>query len=269
MVKIPITSDAIDMCGTGGDGMGTFNISTAASFVVAGAGVPVAKHGNRSISSHSGSADVLEKLGVNIQMPPEKSARCIDEIGMGFLFAPALHPAMKYVMPTRRALAVRTVFNILGPLCNPANVKRQIVGLFDGTLTEKMAEVLKLLGAESAMLIHGSDGMDEITPAGITDISTLGNDGIITFQEFHPEKYGYNTLKVSEIQGGTPEKNAEIISNILNGKDGPHREVVVLNAAAGLIVGGKAGSFEEGISLAEESIDSGSAKTVLKKLVSA
>jgi anthranilate phosphoribosyltransferase len=269
MVPVSISVDAIDMCGTGGDGMGTFNISTAASFVVAGAGVPVAKHGNRSISSKSGSADVLGELGVDIQMPAAKVAENIDEIGVGFLFAPAYHPAMRHVMPARKSLAVRTVFNILGPLCNPAQVKRQVIGLFDGALTEKIAEVLKLLGHESALLVHGADGMDEITSTGVTNMAHLDGGGSIQSMQFEPDQVGYEKAKVVEIQGGNPAENADIMRALFDGKKDAYRDVVVLNAAAGIMVGGKAKDFKAGVTLAEESIDSGAAKDVLQRLVSA
>ncbi|MCF7803563.1 MAG: anthranilate phosphoribosyltransferase [Candidatus Marinimicrobia bacterium] len=269
MVQVPISADAIDMCGTGGDGIGTFNISTAASFVVAGAGVPVAKHGNRSISSKSGSADVLAALGVDINMEPDKIAECIDDIGLGFLFAPAFHPAMKHVMPARKSLGIRTVFNILGPLCNPAKVKRQIIGLFDGELSEKMASVLKLLGSDSAMLVHGADGMDEITTTGQTKITRLNTSGEIDTETFSPESVGVDSVEIQALVGGDASKNAEIIRQIFDGQTGPARDVVVLNAAAGIVVGGKADSLEDGIGLAEESIDSGAAHDVLNRLANA
>jgi len=269
MVKIPITVDAIDMCGTGGDGTGTFNISTAASFVVAGAGIPVAKHGNRSISSKSGSADVLTELGVDIRMDPEKTARCVDDIGLGFLFAPALHPAMKHVMPARKALAVRTVFNILGPLCNPAEVKRQLIGLFDGKLTEKLAQVLKQLGTKSAMTVHGADGLDEISTTGVTRMSILSESGEVESIEFDPKSVGYNSNSLQDILGGSATDNAKIIRSILEGQSGPHRDITILNAAAGLVVGGKAANIEEGLEYSKEAIDSGKAEKVLERLASA
>lgn len=269
MVQVHVEVDAIDMCGTGGDGIGTFNISTAASFVVAGAGVPVAKHGNRSISSQSGSADVLAEMGVDIQMSREKIAACINNIGLGFLFAPAFHPAMKFVMPARKSLGIRTVFNILGPLCNPAKVKRQMIGLFDGNLSRKMAEVLLLLDAKSAMLVHGADGMDEITTTGPTQINAFNSDGKISTSEFHPESVGFKKVPAEKLQGGDAKTNAQIIRRILDGQAGPHREIVVLNAAAGLIVGGKAAGFLEGKAIAEDSIDSGAAKDILNRLKTA
>lgn len=267
MVKVSLESAAIDMCGTGGDGMGTFNISTAASFVVAGAGVPVAKHGNRSISSKSGSADVLSELGVDIQMPPGKVGEAVDEVGLGFLFAPAYHPAMKFVMPARKALGIRTVFNILGPLCNPAQVNRQVIGLFDGDLTEKMAHVLQLLGSKSAMLVHGTDGLDEISTTSGTIISQIAGNAEIRSHEFAPESAGIPRADINDLQGGTAADNAEIIRNILDGSTGPKRDVVILNAAAGLIVGGKVTGFSEGIQAAAESVDSGAAREVLARLV--
>ena len=266
MTSIPISSDAIDMCGTGGDASGTFNISTAASFVVAGAGVKVAKHGNRSMTSRSGSADVLEALGVDITLSPEKAAECIETIGLGFMFAPSLHPAMKYAMGARKSLAVRTVFNILGPLCNPAGVKRQVIGVFDGKLTDRIAEVLQLLGAEHAMIVHGNDGLDEISTTDTTKYTELTPDGKIHSGMLTPPDFRLPVSSPESLLGGSPDDNAEIIQNILNGKTGPHRDIVVVNAAAGIKVGGKAKSLTEGIKLAEESIDSGLAKNVLQSL---
>ncbi len=269
MTLVPITNDAIDMCGTGGDAKGTFNISTAASFVVAGAGVKVAKHGNRSMTSKSGSADVISSLGVNITMPTEKMTECIDEIGIGFLFAPALHPAMKYAIGPRKSLAVRTVFNILGPLCNPAGVKRQLIGVFNGELTEIIAEVLKKLGAKEALVVHGDDGMDEITTTSTTKITHLTPTGEVRTTKLSPSEYGIENATLEQLRGGEPEENAKIIRNILEGKKGSYRDVVVLNAAAGIQVSGKVSSIESGIKLAEESIDSGTALNVLERLASA
>ena len=266
MTSIPISSDAIDMCGTGGDASGTFNISTAASFVVAGAGVKVAKHGNRSMTSRSGSADVLEALGVDITLSPEKVAECIETIGLGFMFAPFLHPAMKYAMGARKSLAVRTVFNILGPLCNPAGVKRQVIGVFDGKLTDRIAEVLQLLGAKHAMIVHGNDGLDEISTTDATKYTELTPDGVIHSGMLTPSDFGLPVSRPESLLGGNPSKNAEIIHSIFNGEKGSPRGIVVVNAAAGIKVGGKAKSLSEGIVLAEESIDSGSAKNVLQSL---
>lgn len=266
MTPIPITTSAIDMCGTGGDAKGTFNISTAASFVVAGSGVNVAKHGNRSMTSRSGSADVLEALGVDITHPPEKVADQVDKIGLGFMFAPSLHPAMKYAIGARKSLAVRTVFNILGPLCNPAGVKRQVIGVFDGSITSRIAKVLKKLGSEEAFIVHGHDGMDEISTTSSTKISHLTESGEIESTVFSPSDYGLTTCTFDDLKGGEPAENAMIISRILEGEKGHPRDIVVLNAAAGIKIGKKAASIKEGIIKAEESIDSGAALNVLAKL---
>ena len=269
MTKIESIDGAIDMCGTGGDASGTFNISTAASFVVAGAGVPVAKHGNRSMTSKSGSADVLTELGVDITLPPGKVSECIAEIGIGFMFAPSLHPAMKYAMGARVALGTRTVFNILGPLCNPAGVTRQLMGIFDGNLTHKVAKVLQKLGSHHAMIVHGDDGLDEISTTTSTKISHLLQDGNIKSMAIVPSDYGIEQSTLSGLRGGTPDVNAKIISAILDGSDsGKKADIVILNAAAGIFVGGKADSIQECIELAKESIFSGSAKQKLDMLAS-
>ncbi len=265
MTPIPITSEAIDMCGTGGDASGTFNISTAASFVVAGAGVKVAKHGNRSMTSKSGSADVLSALGVDITMKPEKVAHCIEEIGLGFMFAPSLHPAMKHAIGARKSLAVRTVFNILGPLCNPAGVNRQVIGVFDGSITDRMAKVLKLLGSKEAYVVHGYDGLDEISNTASTKMSHLVN-GTIESTVISPSDVGYKTASMDELAGGMPDENAKIIESVLQGETGARRDIVVLNAAAGIKVGQKVSTFKDGILLAEKSIDSGKAMKVLQNL---
>jgi len=268
MTPINIQSDAMDMCGTGGDAKGTFNISTASSFIVAGAGVHVAKHGNRSMTSKSGSADVLTALGVDITLSPEKVSKCIDEIGIGFMFAPSLHPAMKYAMGARTALATRTVFNILGPLCNPAGVKRQLVGIFEGSLTDKIAEVLKKLESKTAMIVHGYDGLDEISTTSSTKISYLKLDKTIKSMAISPSDFGFSTTTLDSLKGGTPEENAKIIMNILDGTDkGPKRDILILNAAGGILVGGKVDSFKDGIKYAEESLDSGEALNKLNKLI--
>ncbi len=267
MTTISISNDAIDMCGTGGDASGTFNVSTAASFVVAGAGVKVAKHGNRSMTSKSGSADVLESLGVNITLSPKKVTECIETFGLGFMFAPALHPAMKHAMTARKSLAIRTVFNILGPLCNPANVKRQVMGIFDGSLTEKIANVLKILGSKHAMIVHGDDGLDEISTTAKTRFTELLPNGQIESGTISPINFNIATTDIKTLKGGSPDHNARILQNILNGEKGPQRDIVVLNAAAGIKVGGKASSMEEGILLAKEAIDSGLANNVLKSLI--
>ena len=266
MTKVKIESNAIDMCGTGGDTKGTFNISTAASFVVAASGIKVAKHGNRSMTSKSGSADVLEALGININYPPNKVAQQIEEIGLGFMFAPALHPAMKYALEARKSLAVRTVFNMLGPLCNPANVKRQVMGIFDGNLTEKIAKALKKLGSEKAYIIHGDDGLDEITTTANTKITYLNQKGNISSNSFNPQEYNFNLTSLEKLKGGNPIDNSKIIISILKGKKGVHRDIVILNSAFGIKVGSKSLSLNEAINIANDSIDSGAALNVLERL---
>jgi anthranilate phosphoribosyltransferase len=256
----------IDTCGTGGDASGTFNISTTAAFVVAGAGVPVAKHGNRSVSSLCGSADVMEALGIRLDLTAESIARCIDEVGIGLLFAPLLHKAMHHVALARRQMKIRTVFNILGPLCNPAGAKAQLLGVYDEDLTEIMAQVLCELGTERAFVVHGSDGLDEITITGESKISEV-NEGKLHTYYVTPEDYGIKRASISAIHGGDAAKNADIIRDILGDCPGPKQDVVVLNAGAGLVVGGKAESLRDGIRLARESIRSGNALSCLQKLV--
>lgn len=266
MVSVPLASPAIDMCGTGGDARGTFNISTAASFVVAGAGVKVAKHGNRSMTSQSGSADVLQSLGIAIDNSLENSVEDIENIGLGFLFAPAYHPAMKHAVGARKDLAVRTVFNILGPLCNPANVKAQAMGIFHSDLTEVQVNVLKVLGSTDVMVFHGRDGLDEISTTTTTKISQMRNGGIVNTFEFDATDLGISQVTLFDLQGGKPEENAGIIEAILKGETGPKRDIVLLNAAAGIVVGGKAQTLEEGLKLASESVNSGAALHVLNQL---
>ena len=266
MVSVPLASPAIDMCGTGGDARGTFNISTAASFVVAGAGVKVAKHGNRSMTSQSGSADVLQSLGIAIDNSLENSVEDIENIGLGFLFAPAYHPAMKHAIGARKSLAVRTVFNILGPLCNPANVKAQAMGIFHSDLTEVQVNVLKVLGSTDVMVFHGRDGLDEISTTTTTKISQMRNGGNVNTFEFDATDLGISQVTLFDLQGGKPEENAGIIEAILKGETGPKRDIVLLNAAAGIVVGGKAQTLEEGLKLASESVNSGAALHVLNQL---
>ncbi len=266
MVSVPLASSAIDMCGTGGDARGTFNISTAASFVVAGAGVKVAKHGNRSMTSQSGSADVLQSLGIAIDNSLENSVEDIENIGLGFLFAPAYHPAMKHAIGARKSLAVRTVFNILGPLCNPANVKAQAMGIFHPDLTEVQVTVLKVLGSTDVMVFHGRDGLDEISTTTTTKISQMRNGGIVNTFEFDATDLGISQVTLFDLQGGKPEENAGIIEAIIKGETGPKRDIVLLNAAAGIVVGGKAQTLEEGLKLASESVNSGAALHVLNQL---
>ena len=267
MVKVSLSHPAIDMCGTGGDSSGTFNISTAATFVVAGADVHVAKHGNRSMTSKSGSADVLQALGIPINLEVAKSAENIDSIGLGFMFAPDYHPAMKYAIGARRALATRTVFNILGPLCNPADVKAQALGIFDPNLTEIQANVLKALGSTDVLVFHGRDGLDEITTTNTTKISQIQNSGKINTYEFDATELGIDRVSLDDLKGGDPEANSVIIRKILKGEKTLGRDIVLINAAAGIVVGGKAQNLKEGLEKAVESVDSGAALNVLNKLI--
>ena len=266
MVTVPLDFPAIDMCGTGGDALGTFNISTTATFVVAGAGVHVAKHGNRSMTSKSGSADVLQALGISIDKSVEESTKDIEEIGLGFMFAPAYHPAMRHAIGTRKSLATRTVFNILGPLCNPAEVKAQAMGIFHPDLTEVQAHVLKALGSTDVMVFHGRDGLDEISTTATTKISQMQNGKNINTYEFDSIELGLNRVSLDELQGGEPIENAEIIRSILNGKKGPKRDIVLLNAAAGIVVGGQAETLKDGLESAKKSVDSGLALNILNQL---
>lgn len=266
MITIELNSPAIDMCGTGGDSTGTFNISTAASFVAAGAGIHVAKHGNRSMTSKSGSADVLQALDVSIEKTVEESANDIESIGLGFMFAPAYHPAMKYAIGARKSLAVRSVFNILGPLCNPAEVKAQAMGVFHPDLTEVQANVLKALGSTNVMVFHGRDGLDEISTTTTTIISQIQNGSDVKTFEFDASELGLNRVSLGDLQGGEPAENAEIITSILKGEKGPKRDIVLLNAAAGIVVGGKASTLKDGLLLAAESVDSGAAINILNQL---
>jgi anthranilate phosphoribosyltransferase len=266
MLSVKAPPDAVDVVGTGGDASGSFNISTCAAFIVAGAGVPVAKHGNRALSSKSGAADVLQALGVKIDLNAEQVGRCIKEAGIGFMFAPAHHPAMKNVGPTRVELGTRTIFNLLGPLSNPAGVKRQMVGTFSKHWVEPMAQVLKNLGADSIWVVHGSDGLDEITTAGPTSVAALENGKIRTF-EVAPEHAGLPRAKPEALRGGDAETNAKALLDVLKGKPGPFRDVAILNAAAALIVAGKAKDLKEGAALAAKSIDSGEAEGRLDRLI--
>lgn len=252
----------LDTCGTGGDMAYTFNISTTTAFVVAGAGVPVAKHGNRSVSSRSGSADVLEALGVKIDLPPEKVELCLSETGFGFLFAPLFHPAMKYAIAPRREMGIRTIFNILGPITNPAGAKRQILGVFAQKLTDTLAQVLGNLGAVDAMVVHGDDGLDEVSISGPTRVSRY-RDGHVEQFTVQPEDFGLWRHNAGEIRGGSSEENASITLSILHGEKGPRRDIVLLNAALALVVAGKTESLRDALAFAAESIDSGRA---LKKL---
>jgi anthranilate phosphoribosyltransferase len=256
----------VDTCGTGGDATGTFNISTATAFVVAGAGVAVAKHGNRSVSSLCGSADVVEALGIRIDLEPEAVARCIDDLGIGFLYAPLLHSAMRYVMLARREMRIRTVFNLLGPLCNPAQANAQILGVYTEKLTEMMAQVLCELGAHRAFVVHGADGLDEITITGESKISEVREGEVRTYY-VTPEDFGLSRAPISEIQGGTASDNADIIREVLSDRGSVKKDVVLLNAAAGLVAGGRARTLREGIAMARLSIESGEALKRLEKLI--
>lgn len=252
----------IDTCGTGGDKCNTFNVSTISAFVVAGAGVAVAKHGNRAVSSKCGSADLMEALGIKIDILPEKIEKCLDEIGIAYLFAPGLHPAMKFASPVRKEIGVRTVFNILGPIANPARVKAQIIGVYSLNLVETIINVLKNLGHIRAMVVHGLDGVDEISLSGETKVAEL-KDGKIRFYNVKPEDFKMKSEKLTEVKAGSIEDNVKIAINILNGKEDAFRDMVILNAGAGIFVGGKAQTLAEGIELAKKSIDS---KFALKKL---
>ena len=256
----------VDTCGTGGDTSGTFNISTATAFVVAGAGVRVAKHGNRSVTSKCGSADVMEALGVNINLPPERVAACLEQVGIAFLFAPALHSAMKYVQSVRRDLRLRTVFNLLGPLTNPACATCQVVGVYSADLVEKLAEALSMLGLHRALVVHGSDGLDEITITGPTRIGEVRDGQVRTF-EVTPEEFGLPRAKLDEISGGDAVMNAALIREVLEGTKSARRDVVVLNAAAALVAAGKADHLRDAVPLAVKAIDSGAAAEKLAALI--
>lgn len=266
MLGVKAPANAVDVVGTGGDGSGSYNISTCAAFIVAGAGVPVAKHGNRALSSKSGSADVLTALGVNIDVNAAQVGECIAKAGIGFMFAPAHHPAMKNVGPTRVELGTRTIFNLLGPLSNPASVKRQMIGTFSRHWIEPMAQVLNNLGSESIWVVHGSDGLDEITTTGPTSVAELKSGKIRTF-EVSPEDVGLPRAKPNAFKGGDAEYNARALLDVLKGKAGPFRDVSIFNAAAALIVAGIAKDLKEGAALAAKSIDSGEAEGRLDRLI--
>lgn len=260
----PQRDNPVDTCGTGGDNAGTFNISTASALVAAGAGVTVAKHGNRAVSSRCGSSDVLDALGVAV-VPPDRVADVIDRVGIGFMFAPAHHPATKHAVTARRELGVRTLFNLLGPMTNPALVKRQLMGIFDPDLTEKVAGVLHSLGSEKVYVVHGLDGSDEVSITADTKVTVLDDGGIDTFV-FSPESVGVPRATAESVAGGTPSENAEIITRILDGETGSRRDAVVLNAGFAICVSGRTTTIAEGVSAAAEAIDSGAAKHVLANL---
>ncbi|HEY0330188.1 MAG TPA: anthranilate phosphoribosyltransferase [Rhodopseudomonas sp.] len=266
MLRVTAPADAVDVVGTGGDGSGSVNVSTCTAFIVAGAGVPVAKHGNRALSSRSGAADVLAALGVKIDITPDQVGRCVKEAGIGFMFAPTHHPAMKNVGPTRVELATRTIFNLLGPLSNPAGVTRQMVGVFSRQWVLPLAQVLKNLGSEAAWVVHGSDGLDEITISGPTFVAALAGGEITTF-EITPDDAGLPRAGGDALKGGDAEANARALKGVLDGRPGAYRDVALLNAAATLIVAGKAKTLKDGVALGAKALDSGAAAARLQQLI--
>lgn len=261
----PKVGEVVDTCGTGGDTLNTFNVSTAAAFVVAGAGVPIAKHGNRSVSSKSGSADVLEELGVAIALPPSGVERCIEEVGIGFMFAPVMHEAMKHAIGPRREIAIRTVFNVLGPLCNPALAGAQVMGVYEKGLVSKMAGVLANLGVRHALVVHGEPGLDELSNLGTTHVAELGATGVREYQ-IKPEDLGIRRAQPQDIEGGDAAANAETLTQILNGEKGPKRDIVVMNAAAALLAADEVADLAGGVVRAATSIDTGAAAEKLAAL---
>jgi anthranilate phosphoribosyltransferase len=265
-LRVDAPDDVVDTCGTGGDRTGTFNISTTAAFVAAGAGLKVAKHGSRAVSGKAGSADVLEVVGVKLNLSPEAVKQCIDEVGIGFMFAPAFHLAMKHALPVRQEIGIRTVFNILGPLTNPARAKRQLLGVATPALGEKLIQVLKLMGAQRAMVVHGEDGLDEVTLGGKTHVWDL-KDSAITEYDVTPADFGLSTFSRNAVRGGDARHNAYLLREVLNGTPGPFKDIVVANAAAVMVVSGKARDFKEGATLAEQSIKSGAAIGKARQLV--
>ena len=264
-LKVDAPENALDTCGTGGDGSGSYNISTAVAMVVAANGVPVAKHGNRALSSKSGSSQVLESLGVNLNLDPSAITQCLDEAGIGFMFAIAHHAAARHVGPVRQQLGLRTIFNLLGPMSNPAGAKRQLLGVFDRKWTLPMAQTLQRLGSERAWVVSGSDGMDEITTTGDSYIAEHANGSISEFT-ISPRDYGIELVTAEDLAGGTPDENAQSMIALLKGELGPYRDIVLLNSAAALIVGEKAATIEQGLQQAAEAIDSGAARKVLENL---
>lgn len=258
--------DALEIVGTGGDKANTFNISTTSAIIVAAAGVPVAKHGNRSVTSKCGAADVLEKLGVNIDLTPVQAVSLLERIGICFLFAQKYHTGMKHVGPVRKELGIPTIFNILGPLTNPAGANMELLGVYDKKLVEPLAQTLCNLGIKSGMVVHGADGLDEITTTGITYVCEV-RDGWVKKYELTPEQFGLKRVKKADLEGGTPEENAKILKDILNGVDGPKTDIVLLNVAAALYIAGKAESLEAGIIMARETIKSGAASQKLEEFI--
>ncbi|WP_319568591.1 anthranilate phosphoribosyltransferase [Cohaesibacter marisflavi] len=266
MTPVVAPADAVDIVGTGGTGTKKYNISTCAAMIVAAAGVPVAKHGNKALTSQSGSGDVLTSLGVNLAQDPEGVARCIREAGIGFMFAPNHHSSMRFVGPSRVEMGTRTMFNMLGPLTNPAGAKRQLIGVFAPEWLRPFAEVLRNLGAEHIWVVYGAGGLDEISTLGETQVVEL-KDGAITEFTLVPEAYGIKRVTIEDVRGGTGEENAQALTALLEGEKGPYRDIVLMNAAAGLLLGGKVANYKEGIELAAELIDSGKALATLKKLI--
>ena len=266
MVTVTAPENAIDIVGTGGDASGSYNVSTCSAFVAAAAGVPVAKHGNRALSSKSGAADVLVALGINIELPPEAISRCISEAGLGFMFAPAHHQAMRHVGPSRVELGTRTIFNLLGPLSNPAGVARQMTGVFSGNWVEPLAHVLGNLGSERAWIVHGSSGLDEISTTGPTKVAEL-KDGKVSVFTVTPEDVGLKRVDFEELKGGDADTNAAALRRVLNGDSGAYRDIVLMNAGASLVVAGVADDLSAGVVRAAEAIDSGAAKACLDRLV--
>ena len=267
-VPTSVTADMLDTCGTGGDRSGTFNISTTVAFVAAGAGIPVAKHGNRAASSRSGSADVLAALGVNLDLKAEQVGACIDEIGIGFLFAVKLHPAMRHAIGPRRELGIRTIFNILGPLTNPAGAQRFLMGVFAAEMTDLLAQVLRALGVKSAMVVNGYGGLDELTVTGPNRISYLKEDGTVTHLDADPTDLGFHRASLEDLKGGEPAENAAILRAVLDGSDaGPKRDIVLLNAGAAIMAAGRASSIADGVVVARDSLDNGKALKKLNDLI--
>lgn len=266
MLKVDVPDDAIDIVGTGGDSHGTYNVSTCSAIVAAGAGARIAKHGNRRVSSSSGASDVLQSLGVNLEVKPDTIRKCVEEAGVGFLWAPMHHAAMKHWAPIRGELGIRTIFNLLGPICNPAGVKRQVLGVFSWQWVEPLAHALKALGSEHVWVVHGHDGLDEMTTTGATDVAEL-RDGTVSVFEVTPADAGIAPAKLSDLKGGDSAYNARAIVDLLGGKKGPFRDIVMLNSAAALVVAGKASNLTDGVALSAHSIESGAAKRALEKLV--
>jgi anthranilate phosphoribosyltransferase len=270
-IRPHVNGRLLDTCGTGGDGVKTFNVSTAAAFVIAGAGVAVAKHGNRSVTSHCGSADVLERLGLNLNMEPDAVERAVEQVGIGFMFAPAFHPAMKYAVAPRKEIGIRTVFNILGPLTNPASAQAQLLGVYDRKLVEPLAYALKRLGCEEAMVVHGLDGLDEVSTVGKTAVAWL-KEGAVENLETFPGDFGVKQTSADALRVSTPEESADTLLKILLGRcaaDDPRLEIVLANSAAGIIVSGEAEDFTYGMEVARKSIRSGAAYAKLKGLIKA